>query len=103
MAASIPRVALATLGGDASSIDADRVRSQGALLGIAAADSYTVHQFQTSSSITVREYISSSGTVFAVAWEGPWLPDLRQLLGARYTRFEAAAQQLRQTRRRRGP
>ena len=29
----------------------------------------------------VREYVNSSGTVFAIAWEGPWLPDLRQVLG----------------------
>ena len=29
----------------------------------------------------VREYVSAKGVVFAVTWEGPFLPDLKALLG----------------------
>ncbi|VXB58990.1 conserved hypothetical protein [Burkholderia sp. 8Y] len=29
----------------------------------------------------VREYVSASGTVFAVSWQGPQMPDVRSLLG----------------------
>jgi hypothetical protein len=32
----------------------------------------------------VREYVSESGFVFAVAWEGPFLPDLKALLGKHF-------------------
>jgi hypothetical protein len=32
-----------------------------------------------------------AGTVFAVAWQGPLLPDLRQLLGANYKAYTGAA------------
>jgi hypothetical protein len=32
----------------------------------------------------VREYISDSGVVFALTWEGPVLPDLKALLGKHF-------------------
>jgi hypothetical protein len=40
----------------------------------------------------VREYVNPSGTVFAVAWDGPWIPDLRQVLGDHFDRYQAAMQ-----------
>ena len=77
---ALPSSASATLGGDTASVEADRVRAQGALLRIVRSDAFTVNEVQASSGTTIREYTSSSGTVFAVAWEGPWLPNLRQSL-----------------------
>jgi len=64
---AVPASAMATLGGDTSSVDADRVRMQGALLRIDRSDAQTVHEVQSSSGTTVREYVSPSGAVFAVA------------------------------------
>lgn len=32
----------------------------------------------------VREYVSNSGIVFAVTWDGPILPDLKALLGKHF-------------------
>src|SRR5450631_740554 len=32
----------------------------------------------------VREYVSGKGIVFAVTWEGPFLPDLKALLGKHF-------------------
>jgi hypothetical protein len=47
---------------------------------------------------TVREYVSPAGVVFGVAWEGPTLPDLRQLLGS-YFALYVDAMSARHTRR----
>jgi len=44
-------------------------------------DEYTVHQVDSDSTL-VREYVSTSGIVFAVAWNGLVHPDLTQLLGS---------------------
>ena len=100
---ALPASASATLGRDASSVDADRVRMQGALLRIARDEAYTVHEMQSSSGTAVREYVSSTGTVFAVAWQGPWLPDLRQLLGPYFDDYQRALQTASAGRKARGP
>ena len=54
------------------------------------------------SGTTVREYVSSNGTVFAVAWQGPWLPDLRQMLGPYFDDYQRALQSTTGKRRARG-
>jgi hypothetical protein len=46
--------------------------------------SYTVVQRQLDSGTTVREFVDSTGVVFAVSWSGPFLPDLKELLGAHF-------------------
>jgi hypothetical protein len=94
---------LAALGGSVSSVDADRVKMQAALLRIQARNAYTLHEIQSAAGTTVREYVSSSGDVFGVAWNGPAMPDLSQVLGAYFPAFQRAVQQQRQTRRGRGP
>ena len=92
----------ASLGRDASTIETDRVRMQGALLRIARNDAYTVHELRSASGTTVREYVSSNGIVFAVAWQGPWLPDLRQMLGPYFDDYLRAVQSTTGQRRARG-
>jgi hypothetical protein len=44
----------------------------------------------------VREYLSPAGKVFAIAWQGPWLPDLQQLLGSYFTQYQQAARAAKQ-------
>ena len=46
-----------------------------------AASSYVTRDTTLASGTHVREYVSSNGIVFAVAWDGPFLPNLRELLG----------------------
>ncbi len=46
---------------------------------------YTVTQSTLDSGTLVREYADASGIVFAVSWKGPTLPDLRTLLGDKFT------------------
>jgi len=52
--------------------------------------SYTIVQRQLDSGTTVREFVDSSGKVFAVSWSGPFLPDLKRLLG---NHFDSMARQ----------
>lgn len=95
--AAIP--AFAALGGDASSVDADRVHVQGALVGIQRVNTHAVHEIQSAAGTTIREYVSPAGTVFAVTWSGPYMPDLRQVLG----NYFDAYQRLARARRGHGP
>jgi hypothetical protein len=91
--------ALAALGGDATSVETDRVQMK-AQSRMLAARSYTVHELVTEAGTLVREYVSPDGKVFAVAWRGPQMPDLEQLFGTHFSTFQQAA---RVQRRGRGP
>jgi hypothetical protein len=103
IALAVPISASASLGGDESSVQADRAHMKGVLRGITRAGSYTVHEMQVSSGTIVREYVTPAGKVFAVAWEGPWHPDLRQTLGAYFDQFTQAAEAARARSSGRGP
>ncbi len=84
--------AYAGLGEDANSVQADRARMQ-ASLRTTQAQAYTVQEIQAPTGIVVREYVSpASGKVFAVAWQGPWPPDMRQILASYFDQFQQAAQ-----------
>jgi hypothetical protein len=94
--------AWAALGGDIASVQADQVHMQGTRR-VTNAAAYTVHEIQGASGTGVREYVSSDGKVFGVAWQGPYLPDMRQLLGSSFEQYAQAAKAQRSTRMRRGP
>ena len=83
--------AIATLGGDVSTIDADRASLKGALSAFSTVKGYGVHEITTPAGVHVREYVSSNGQVFAVSWDGPVIPDLGQMLGAHYASYAQAA------------
>ena len=51
----------------------------------------------------MREYVSLSGNVFGVAWQGRTHHDLHQMLGAYYDQFVQAVQALRAQRHGHGP
>ncbi len=77
----------AVLGGDAASVETDRLQmkvAQAAILTPSAGGSYTVHETLLPTGTRVRQYVSAAGTVFAVTWSGPFMPDLRQLMGAHF-------------------
>jgi hypothetical protein len=82
--------AFAALGGNTDSVLTDRDLAQGTLQ-VSAAAGYSVHEITTASGTTVREYLTPAGKVFGVAWRGPFMPDLRQFLGAYYAQYEQAA------------
>jgi len=64
---------------------------QGVLRSTEAA-AYTVHEINAPTGIIVREYVSASGKVFGVAWQGPWPPDMRQVLANYFDTYRQASQ-----------
>lgn len=88
---ALPSAAPAALGGDAASVQADQSRLN-AIVQTTPANDFTQFVLQLPSGTTVREYVSLAGPVFAVTWEGPSLPDLRQLLGSYFQQYLEAIQ-----------
>jgi len=86
------RHAEAALGGTAASVTADRTALSAVHRATTTRSAYTVQEFQ-SNSTTVREYVSSSGVVFAVAWNGRVHPDLTTLLGSYAGEYRTALRQ----------
>lgn len=78
-----PESAYAELGGTVASVENDAAHLKGAVR-LAPAKAYTLHEIEAATGHVVREYAADDGQVFGVAWEGPTVPDLRQLLGERY-------------------
>ena len=65
--------------------------------------SYTVEETQLENGTSVREYATPAGLVFAVAWQGPVLPDLSVLLGNYFNAFKLETDQARLLGRRGAP
>jgi Protein of unknown function (DUF2844) len=91
-----PRTVQAVLGESAGSVTADRKALSGMQRVTTVHANYTVQQIE-SAAVTVREYISSSGIVFAVAWSGLVNPDLTQLLGSYSDEYREAQRQMPRT------
>jgi Protein of unknown function (DUF2844) len=85
--------AVAALGDSVQSVTADQQRMAGQLrtLPQTAGANFTVQEIAAPSGVTVREYVSPDGIVFAVSWRGPVPPDLSTLLGSYYDQYKAAA------------
>ncbi len=82
----------ASLGGDGASIETDRVRMKAdhAVRQTPSSNgSYIVYETTLPTGTTVRQYVSAAGVVFAVAWSGPFKPDLRQLMGPHFDKMIA--------------
>ena len=83
--------AFAVLGQDVASVQADGVRIRAAV-NLLTGRSYSVHQMLAPSGTAIKEFVSPAGQVFAVSWQGPATPDLRQLLGDYFDQYMQAAQ-----------
>ena len=57
---------------------------------------YSIKQLSAPDGRTIREYVSSAGLVFGVAWQGQRMPDLQQLLGSYFGQVKQAARPRRQ-------
>jgi hypothetical protein len=86
--------AWASLGGNVTSVQNDKVHMKGTLRSTATRQ-YVKHEIQIPSGQVVREFVSQDGTVFGVAWEGSAQPDLQQVLGSYFdpVKQAVAAQQ----------
>jgi hypothetical protein len=90
-AAFIPSIATAALGEVEASVQADLAQLHGSIR-LAEHGNYRVHEIQLPSGTVVREFAGLDGTVFAVAWSGPTVPNLRQTLGRYFDNYVTAAQ-----------
>ena len=92
VAQGFPHSARAALGASSDSVESDRVVMKG-LTRPVAAGALQKQQLQLPSGTVVNEYLNAQGTVYAVTWNGPSLPNLRQILGNYFVNYQAAAKQ----------
>lgn len=92
LVALAPSSARAALGSDAASIANDSA-ALGATHEIHRAAGWEIHALHLPSGTLVHEYLRN-GKVFAIAWGGPVLPDLRRLLGAYFDPYVHSPQGL---------
>lgn len=53
---------------------------------------YSIHEMRSPDGTRVREFVSPAGHVFGVSWQGPHIPDLRQLLGEHFDEYMQEAE-----------
>jgi hypothetical protein len=83
--------AFAALGGDLSSVKADQAHMK-ASLKTTAGQAYTLQEIKTPAGAIVHEFVSAEGRVFAVAWHGPSVPPMQQILGSYIQQYSAGVQ-----------
>jgi hypothetical protein len=93
---ALPIPALAALGGDISSVQADKAQMKGTLK-TTDAEAYTVHEITAPGNTIVKEYVSPAGKVFAITWHGQFIPNMQQLLGTYFDHYDQAAKAQRES------
>ncbi|CAB3805133.1 DUF2844 domain-containing protein [Paraburkholderia fynbosensis] len=63
-----------------------------------ASSSYTVRETTLGNGTVVREYLAADGAVFGIAWRGPQMPDLNDLLGSYFPQYVAGVKAVRAAR-----
>ncbi len=82
----------AALGESVDSVGADQEALAAVKRATKVRDGYSIHEF-TMDGTAVREYVSPSGIVFGIAWNGLVHPDLTRLLGSYAGEYETALEQ----------
>ena len=90
IAVLIPHVASATLGQPEITVQTDVAQAHAAIKSSEDRTSYRVHEIQLPSGTVMREFVAPNGNVFAVTWQGPSRPDLRQALGQYFDAYASA-------------
>jgi hypothetical protein len=60
--------------------------------------SYTVRETTLGNGTVVREYLAADGSVVGLAWRGPQMPDLNDLLGSYFPQYVAGVKAVRAAR-----
>lgn len=68
-----------------------------------SASSYTVQETTFGNGTIVREYLAQNGSVFGIAWQGPQMPHLADLLGTYFPQYVAGVKAARAVRGGHGP
>jgi hypothetical protein len=77
--------------------------ASGAAAAASTPSSYTVRATTLGNGTVVREYLAQDGTVFGLAWNGPQMPNLNDLLGTYFPQYLAGVQAARAVRGGHGP
>jgi hypothetical protein len=80
-------VSFAGLGGRPAELGPRQVPDKATRMLSSGSVAYTQVERKLDSGIVVREFLDEAGTVFAVAWAGPFLPDLKEILGTHFDAF----------------
>ena len=72
--------------------------ASGAASSASASASYTVRETTLGNGTVVREYLAADGSVFGVAWRGPQMPDLNEMLGSYFPQYVAGVKAARAAR-----
>ncbi len=80
--------AVASLGGAYDSVVADRAHLSARMRSTTVA-AHQVHRLTLINGAVRKEFATDGGPVFAVSWSGRSKPDLRQLMGPYFSRFQA--------------
>ena len=86
----LPHVASAALGEPEATVTDDVQQLKGSVKSMQRSN-YRVHEIQLPSGTVLREFAALDGNVFAVAWSGPAIPNLRQALGRYFDIYVTAA------------
>ncbi len=84
--------AQAGLGDPVASVALDQATLNGQSYSTSSQPRFTQYEFITADGVRIREFASLSGTVFAVSWSGPDIPDLKVLLASYHADYLAATQ-----------
>lgn len=90
LAALMPCIAAAALGEPEASVQTDAVQLHGSLK-LTERTGYREHEIKLSSGTVLREFAGADGKVFAVAWNGPTVPNLRQTFGSYFDGYVSGA------------
>ena len=98
LACLLTGTAQAELGGTLDSVYNDQKANAAtnqatSFYGAAPATQYTQYTQRQADGVSVRQYVNAAGRVFAVAWDGPLLPDFQHLLGNHFTAYAEAQRQ----------
>jgi hypothetical protein len=86
-----PRMACATLGEPEASVQIDAVQLRGSIKDSNDRSLYRLHEISLPTGTSLREFVGLDGQVFAVAWSGPFPPNLRQAFGRYFDTYVTAA------------
>ena len=81
--------AQAGLGEGVDSVARDHAALRAQAASVVPMQAYDVHEMATSGG-RVREYVTRTGTVFAVTFQGPSMPNLHAVLGSHYGEYATA-------------
>lgn len=92
----LPCTSQAALGGNLASIYSEQ-KEFSSQLSNTQQGSITIYTQTLPSGMVLQEYLSSNGTIFAVTWSGPALPNLQILLGTYFKDYLVAIKESRRS------